>query len=105
VARLRLQAAEKEGAAIVARGEAEAKVILFDYKAQAEPLADAVSAFGGGMAYAQHFYLKKVAPSIQSILTNSEGPFADIFGSFGDMRQSTPAGVGESVSVHEEARP
>lgn len=97
VARLRLDAAEKEAAAIVARGEAEANVILFDYKARAEPLADAVAAFGGGMPYAQHFYLMKVAPSIQSILTDSNGPFADIFGSFGSMSETRAAPVRQEV--------
>lgn len=90
VAKLKLQAAEKEAAAIVARGQAEAKVILFDYKAKAEPLASAVAAFGGGMPYAQHFYLLKVAPSIKSILTNTEGPFADIFSSFANMKETRP---------------
>lgn len=88
VAKLKLQAAEKEAAAVVARGEAEAKVILFDYKAKAEPLADAVAAFGGGMPYAQHFYLMKLAPSIQSILTNTEGPFSEIFSSFSNMKDT-----------------
>lgn len=82
VARLDLESATKQAAAIVARGEAEANVVLFDYKAEAEPLANAVDAFGGGMTYAQHFFLQKVAPSIQSVLSNTEGPFADIFRSF-----------------------
>jgi len=99
VARLRLEASEKEAAAIVSRGEAEAKVILFNYRAEAEPLADAVAAFGNGMTYAQHFYLEKVAPSIKTILTNTEGPFADIFGSFGDVN------VAQSAPVREEVTP
>ncbi|MCB9858133.1 MAG: hypothetical protein H6818_20810 [Phycisphaerales bacterium] len=97
VAKLRLQAAEKEAAATIARGQAEAAVILFDYKARAEPLADAVAAFGGGMPYAQHFYLMKIAPSIQSILTNTDGPFADIFGSFGDVSEAKPALIKQEV--------
>ena len=37
-----------------------------------------VKAFGGdGRSYAQFFFYQKVAPSIKSILTNSDGPFAD----------------------------
>lgn len=84
VARLNLEAATKEAAAIVARGRADANVILFDYQARAEPLKAAVQAFGDGMTYAQHFFLQKVAPSIQSILSNTEGPFAEIFKSFQD---------------------
>lgn len=99
VARLRLEAATKEAAATIARGTAEANVILFDYKARAEPLADAVAAFGGGMPYAQHFYLMKIAPSIQTILTNTEGPFADIFNSFGDMSTT------KSMPVKREVKP
>ena len=82
VAKLQLQAAEKEAAAIKSRGDAEAQVILFDYQARAEPLGAAVKAFGDGTAYAQHFFLQKIAPSIQSILSNTEGPFAEIFKQF-----------------------
>lgn len=67
---------------MLSRGEADAKVVLFEYQAKAEPLKNAVAAFGDGMTYAQHFYLQKVAPSIKSVLSNTDGPFADIFGSF-----------------------
>lgn len=79
VAKLALEAAQKEADAIRARGEAEANVVLFDYQARAEPLARAVSAFGDGDAYAQQFFLQRVAPAIKNVLTNTEGPFADIF--------------------------
>lgn len=82
VATLDLEAATKEASAQRARGTADAKVILFEYEARAEPLASAVAAFGDGMTYAQHFYLQRVAPAIQSVLTNTDGPFADIFTSF-----------------------
>jgi regulator of protease activity HflC (stomatin/prohibitin superfamily) len=79
VGKLELEAATKQAAAIEARGEADAKVVLFDYQARAEPLARAVQAFGDGQTYAQQFFLQKVAPSIDSILTNTDGPFAEIF--------------------------
>ncbi len=80
VAKLRLQAAEQQAQAVVARGTAEANVILLQKQAEAEPLRQQVQAFGGdGRAYAQFFFYQKVAPSIKSILTNSDGPFADIF--------------------------
>jgi len=82
VAKLRLEAAEKEADAIRSRGRAEANVVLFNYKAQAEPLARAVTAFGDGQTYAQLFYLEKIAPSIKSILSNTDGPFAEIFEQF-----------------------
>ncbi|NOX58632.1 MAG: hypothetical protein GXP29_07210 [Planctomycetes bacterium] len=88
VARLNLEASSKQASAMLARGEADANVVLFDYQARAEPLKNAVDAFGGGMVYAQHFFLRKVAPSIQSVLSNTEGPFADIFRSFQDFTPS-----------------
>jgi uncharacterized membrane protein YqiK len=79
VGKLELEAAQKQAAAIRSRGQAEANVILYDYQAQAEPLAMAVQAFGDGATYAQQFFLKRVAPSITSILSNTDGPFAEIF--------------------------
>ena len=82
VAKLELEAAEKKASAIRSIGEAEAKVVLLEYKARAEPLALAVDAFGDGATYAQMFFLQKVAPSIRSILSNTEGPFAEIFHQF-----------------------
>jgi len=82
VAKLRLEAAAKEAAALVSRGTAEANVVLLEYQARAEPLKEAVEAFGDGQAYAQLFFLEKLAPSIKSILSNTEGPFAEIFRQF-----------------------
>ncbi len=82
VAKLELEAAEKLAVAIRARGQAEANVVLFNYKAKAEPLKRAVNAFGDGNTYAQQFFLRKIAPSIQSILSNTDGPFAEIFKQF-----------------------
>lgn len=79
VGKLELEAAEKEAAAIKSRGRAEANVILYDFQARAEPLAMAVQAFGDGTTYAQQFFLQRVAPSIKSILSNTDGPFAEIF--------------------------
>jgi len=92
VAKLTLEAAEKEAAAIRSRGEAEANVVLFGFQARAEPLRAAVNAFGDGMTYAQQFYYQKVAPSIQSILTTTDGPFADIFRDFQTTGALTPKG-------------
>ena len=82
VAKLTLQAAAKEASATVARGEAKANVVRMEYVARAEPLKAAVNAFGDGETYAQLFFLEKIAPSIKSILSNTEGPFADIFKQF-----------------------
>jgi regulator of protease activity HflC (stomatin/prohibitin superfamily) len=83
VAKLRLQAAEKQAEAIVSRGTAEANVVLLKRQAEAEPLRQQVLAFGGdGRAYAQYFFYQQVAPSMKTILTNTDGPFAEIFNQF-----------------------
>ena len=82
VAQLQLEAAKNLADATVARGTAEANVILLNKQAEAEPLAKQVEAFGDGNAYAQYFFYQKVAPSVKSILTNTDGPFADLFRQF-----------------------
>ena len=82
VAQLRLDAAKIEADAIVANGQAEANVILLHKQAEAEPLRQQVAAFGDGNAYAQYFFYQKVAPSVKSILTSTDGPFADLFKQF-----------------------
>lgn len=79
VGKLELDAAAKQADAIRARGQAEADVVLFNYQARAEPLSRAVNAFGDGTTYAQQFFLRRVAPSITTILSNTDGPFAEIF--------------------------
>ena len=83
VAKLKLQAAEKQAEAVLARGTAEANVVLLKKQAEAEPLRQQVQAFGGdGRAYAQFFFYQQVAPSMKTILTNADGPFADMFKQF-----------------------
>jgi regulator of protease activity HflC (stomatin/prohibitin superfamily) len=94
VAKLKLEAAQKEADAMVAKGQADANVILLQREAEAEPLRSQVAAFGDGTAYAQYFFYQKVAPSIKSILANSDGPFADIFRQFtapGSAAKTTPS--------------
>jgi regulator of protease activity HflC (stomatin/prohibitin superfamily) len=82
VAKLKLEAARKQAEAIVARGQAEAHVILLDKQAEAEPLRRQIQAFGDGDTYAQFFFFQKIAPAVKSILTNTDGPFADLFKQF-----------------------
>lgn len=82
VAKLKLEAAQKQAEAQVARGKAEADVILLKRQAEAEPLRQQVAAFGDGDGYARYFFYQKVAPSIKTILTNTDGPFADLFKQF-----------------------
>jgi regulator of protease activity HflC (stomatin/prohibitin superfamily) len=92
VAKLKLQAAQKEAEAMVAKGQAEAAVVLMIKEAEALPLRQQVEAFGNGDGYAQFFFFQKIAPSIKSILTNTDGPFADLFKEFmGSVQVKPPA--------------
>lgn len=91
VTKLRLEASRKQADATVARGRAEANIILLKKRAEAEPLRQQIAAFGGGDSYARYFFYQKIAPSIKSILSNTEGPFADLFKQF-----ATPAPAGSA---------
>ncbi len=95
VAKLTLEAAEKQAAATRSRGQADANVVLYEYQAQAEPLARSVRAFGDGTTYAQHFFLARIAPSVKSILTNTEGPFAEVFKRLQTFDSSAEKGGGQ----------
>lgn len=82
VSQLRLEAARNQADALVARGQADANVLLLQKQAEAEPLRQQITAFGGGESYAQFFFYQKVAPSVKSIMANTDGPFADLFRQF-----------------------
>jgi regulator of protease activity HflC (stomatin/prohibitin superfamily) len=107
VAALQLEAAQKQADALVARGQAEANVVLLKRQAEAEPLRQQVAAFGDGRAYAQYFFYQQVAPSIQTILTNTDGPFAELFNQYVGRGPSTaaPAASQPVRSVTETAPP
>ena len=82
VAELQLQAAQRQADAITARGQAEANVTLLQKQAEAEPLRQTITAFGGGDLYAQYLFNQKIAPSVKSILSNTDGPFGEMFKQF-----------------------
>lgn len=79
VAKLHLEAAKEKAAALLSHGEADAEVIKLKYTAEAQPLRDAIAAFGTGEVYAQYYYYQKLAPALKSVLATTDGPFADIF--------------------------
>jgi hypothetical protein len=78
VAQLQLQAAQNQAQAIVAAGKAKADVILFKNAAEAQGLKNAAAAFGDGNTYVRYLMNQKLAPSITYILSNTDGPFADM---------------------------
>jgi regulator of protease activity HflC (stomatin/prohibitin superfamily) len=78
VAQLQLQAAQNQAQSIVAAGKAKADVILFKNAAEAQGLKNAAAAFGDGNTYVRYLMNQKLAPSITYILSNTDGPFADM---------------------------
>lgn len=72
-----LETAEKQAQAIISTGQGDADVIAYTRKAEASALKAAVTPFGNGSGYARYLYFSKIAPNIESILANSDGPLAD----------------------------
>jgi len=77
VARKDLATAEKQAQAIVSAGEGDADVIRYQRTAEANALRAAIAPFGSGTAYARFLYLGKIAPNIERILSNTDGPLAE----------------------------
>jgi len=98
VAQFDLDSSRKQAEGIVSLGKADAQVVLYQYQAQAEPLAASVAAFGDGMTFARNQFLLKVAPSIKSVLTNTDGPLADVFRSF-QSSSTAPANANTSRTL------
>jgi regulator of protease activity HflC (stomatin/prohibitin superfamily) len=78
VARLQLQAAQNQAEAKIAEGKAKADVIQYKNAAEAAGLKNSAEAFGDGNAYVRYLMNLKLAPSITYILSNTDGPFADM---------------------------
>lgn len=79
VTRKDLETAEKTALGVVAAGQGDADVIAYTRAAEASALKAIVSPFGSGAAYARYLYLNKVAPNIEQILSNTDGPLAEPF--------------------------
>lgn len=78
VAQLQLQAAQNQALSIVAAGKAKSDVIVFKNAAEAQGLKNASAAFGDGHTYVRYLMNQKLAPSITYVLSNTDGPFADM---------------------------
>ena len=98
VAKLQLQAAQQQADAMLAKGKAEAAVTLLQKQAEADPLRQQVVAFGDGNAYAQYFFYQKLAPSVKSILANTDGPFADLFRQFAAPPKASAGTSGQKLT-------
>ena len=84
VAKLRLEAAQDEADAILARGKADADVIRFENEAEAAGWRRAVEAFqGDGQLYAQYVLYNKLASSYRKIMANTaDSPIMQVFEAF-----------------------
>ncbi len=90
VARLQFTAAKNQAEAKVAEGKAKADVIVFKNAAEASGLKNSALAFGNGHAYVRYLMNQKLAPSIQYILSNTDGPFAEILKRVLEAKQPVP---------------
>ena len=70
-------------------------MIKLKYAAEAEPLREAVQAFGGGDEYAQYFFYQKLAPALKTVLDSTDGPFAEIFRSLSKAESARSAEGGQ----------
>ncbi len=89
VTKLMLQAARDQAAQVLAKGMAEAEVMVMRHKAEAEGMRAKVAAFKTGDKYAEYLLITKLSPAIRRILSNTEGPFADLFRRFSTQGSST----------------
>ncbi|RMF70919.1 MAG: hypothetical protein D6744_18735 [Planctomycetota bacterium] len=103
VAKLELEAAQETAVALRSRGQAEAQVTRLEYEAQAQPLAQAIAAFGGGDAYAQFFFYQKLAPALHTITDSTSGPLADIFRAMTDVPDRPPSTALPALSARSRA--
>ena len=92
VARIQLEAAKDMAATVLAEGKAEAAVTVMKNKAEAEAVRAKVSAFGTGERYAEYQLIVKMSPAIRRILSNTEGPFAELFERFSSLGVSDEPG-------------
>jgi regulator of protease activity HflC (stomatin/prohibitin superfamily) len=100
VAETQLAAAKDQASAVTAKAQADADVIRFKNKAELAGLGARVAAFDGdGGALARNILIGKLAPSFQTILSNSDGPLMDLFSQF----TRNPESVSRSSPVADRA--
>ena len=88
VAKINVEAANDKAAQALAKGKAEAEVIVMKHRAEAEGVKAKVSAFKTGEKYAEYQLIIKFSPGIRRILSNTEGLFARLFERFAKMGAS-----------------
>lgn len=82
VALLELKATRNQAEAKKLGGEAAAEVVRLRNAAEASGIRNARMAFGDGEQYVRYLFLKKVAPAMREVVSNTEGPFVEMFKPF-----------------------
>ncbi|MBM4156126.1 MAG: hypothetical protein FJ221_14045 [Lentisphaerae bacterium] len=72
VAKLDVEAATFQAAAVLAAAKGEGQVIRLDNEAQASVISNQAAAFNGGMGFARYTFYQQVAPRIGSLLTTDD---------------------------------
>ncbi len=92
VAKLKLDAAKDEAAAMLSKGEGDAEVIRLDNAADAAGWKRSVEAFGNnGGQYAQYVLYQKLSSAYRKIMVNTaDSPIMKIFESFNEPVKDTP---------------
>jgi len=87
VSKVNNEAADFEVEARISKGEAERDVIMLQNLADAEVLGKQAAAFKGGRNMARFHFLRKIAPHINTILGDQQGPLGAILKELNDSVQ------------------
>ena len=93
VAKLELEAAKNQAAARLSAGQAAADVLALRNKAESSGIKAARAAFGDGEGYVRYLFLRKIAPAMQQVISNTDGPFVDVFRAFAPSKTGATAPV------------
>ncbi|MGE0755631.1 MAG: SPFH domain-containing protein [Pirellulaceae bacterium] len=101
VAEFEQSAAQDLADAELARGKAEADVIMFQNTAEAAGWRKSVEAFGGsGDLYARWVLLRKLAPSFRQMMVNTaNSPLMDYFREYNEPATTSPSAAAAPPSV------
>jgi regulator of protease activity HflC (stomatin/prohibitin superfamily) len=81
-AEVELEAARDQASATLAKGEAEAKVIMLKNEAEVAGLRTAVQGFSSIEHFAQYHILQKLAPALTEIFASDDGDFSRLFADY-----------------------
>ncbi|HVC97002.1 MAG TPA: SPFH domain-containing protein [Pirellulales bacterium] len=85
-AEVELEAARDQASATLAKGEAEAKVIVLKNEAEVAGLRTAVQGFSSIEYFAQYHILQKLAPALTEIFASDDGDFSRLFADYMSRR-------------------